>query len=179
MEILNILVIDDSEANLKAATEQLAGHNVVTESSFSSARHQLDPEASYKRFKGKFDAVLVDLLMPMDVVNAGNGSTFSGTYMGDKGLAFVGQELPLGIFLVLYAAKVGVKNIALLTDADHHDHPASACLDMFQGKPMVIGDAKVLLTNNHGWVKTTFGQDGKEVSRTKMWDKLLEHLLSC
>jgi len=52
---------------------------------------------------------------------------------GGEGLDLVGQEMPLGATIALLAICAGVKNVAVVTDKNHHYHPASAALDHFRG----------------------------------------------
>lgn len=173
---MRILVIDDDQANRDAAVAQLIGHEVVTAATYDQGvdhfKVKYDDEnverllaergfvkkegpswdADYNKAEEAakqesiipcdFDAVLVDLLMPA-----------SRHTQGPKGMPFVGQEMPIGIFLVLLAAKSGAKHVALLTDTDHHSHPASACLDPFAYGPINIEGATVLLCNHPSWVK--------------------------
>jgi hypothetical protein len=93
-----------------------------------------------------FDAVLVDLLVPA-----------SGKEQGGPGTRFIGQEMPVGIFIALLAAKNGAKYVAVFTDSSHHHHPASACFDAFnKGEmsptPFTVNGAKVILSNTRNWV---------------------------
>ncbi|MFA5186189.1 MAG: response regulator [Patescibacteria group bacterium] len=146
---MKILVIDDTAANLEAAKSQLAGHEVVTVGSFDEAFKLVCHYDSgwQKENVVDFDAVLIDLMMP-----AGKKS------QGPRGMRFVGEEMPLGIFLALQALRSGVKRVGLLTDTNHHDHPASAALDHL-GR-MELGESVLVVNNNSG--------------PDKRWDKLLE-----
>jgi CheY-like chemotaxis protein len=150
---MKILVIDDKQENLDLAKQQLKDHEVTMVSSYDEALKLVCNYDSYwgKLVKPDFDAVLTDLLMP-----AGRSK------QGDKGMRFVGQEMPLGIFLAIQAANVGVQFVGLLTDKNHHDHPASAALD--QLCRMKINDSALVIENNCG--------------PTKRWDKLLDRLLN-
>ncbi len=173
---MRILVIDDSQVNRDAAIAQLAGHDVEVAATYDqgvahfkveyddanverllaergvvkneAVSYDFDYEAAKNAAQQEsivpcgFDAVLVDLLMPA-----------SRHTQGPKGMPFVGQEMPIGIFLVLLAAKSGAKHVALMTDTDHHSHPASACLDPFAYGPINIEGATVLLCNHPRWVK--------------------------
>ncbi len=67
-----------------------------------------------------FDIVLTDLLVPA-----------SRQAQGDAGRKFVGQEMPLGTTIALLAICAGVKKVAVVTDMNHHHHPASAAFDCF------------------------------------------------
>lgn len=67
-----------------------------------------------------FDVVLTDLLVPA-----------SDQAQGRDSRALVGKEMPLGTTIALLALVVGTKNVAVVTDMNHHDHPASAAFDCF------------------------------------------------
>lgn len=151
---MKILVIDDKQENLELAKQQLKDHEVTTVSSYDEAFTLvccLDASAwPPKDNKPDFDAVLTDLLMPAGKTN-----------QGEKGMKYVGQEMPLGIFLALQAINSGVKLVGLLTDTNHHAHPASAALDHL--KFLVVNGSKLVLDNMSGY---------------KRWDMLLNQLLS-
>lgn len=80
-------------------------------------------------------------------------------------MAFVGKEMPVGIFIGLLAAvRAGATYVAVFTDIDHHSHPASACIDVFnkaesKPTPFMVGDSKVLLSNTRNWVNMYDPQD--------------------
>lgn len=83
-----------------------------------------------------WDVVLTDLLMP------------AGPMMqGEIGRQFVGQEMAVGWALALKAAQSGAKYVAVVSDANHHDHPASAMLDDIHDHIFTIDGARVLMTN--------------------------------
>jgi hypothetical protein len=84
-----------------------------------------------------WDAVLCDLLMP-----AGRNT------QGTRGMEFVGKEMPVGWALALNAAIEGAKYVAVVTDLDHHSHPASAMLDPINGQIFQIDGAKLMMTNH-------------------------------
>lgn len=224
---MKILVVDDKMTHRKAADAQLGDeHELTLARSYDEGREALTSLTDYDRVQelvrerglerpGReasdeeqkkwragynqacadatthpdFDVVLVDLLMPA-----------SRESQGDKGMRYVGQEMPIGVFLaILAAARTGAKFVGLLTDSDHHSHPASACLDEIQQserspKSFKIEDAKVLLCNTRAWVNL-FAQDDlstplddtteswrenkdrQDVVNAKNWVKLLAHLL--
>jgi len=124
VENLRILVVDDNETHRKSAQAQLGKTNTVSVvGTYDEAQKLL--AGTYVSGNGRegmetFDMVLVDLLMPA-----------SGRAQGDKGQQYVGEEMPVGIFLALLAAKQGAKHVAVFTDSDHHSHqrqPASISL---------------------------------------------------
>jgi len=152
---MKVLVIDDKIENLVAANTQFAGCAELTTVGTYDDGQELIKE------KHDFDVVLVDLLMPA-----------SKQAQGQKGAQFVGQEMPVGIFLALLAAKNGAKYVAVFTDSNHHDHPASACLDIFEEqahypKPIMVESAQLFLCNNPNWIR----------NGVKQWNELLDHML--
>ena len=86
-----------------------------------------------------FDIVLTDLLVPA-----------SRQAQGGEGTKFVGQEMPLGTTIALLALVAGVKKVAVVTDMNHHSHPASAAFDCFSGLNMP--GANIICTNRVGGV---------------------------
>lgn len=83
-----------------------------------------------------FDVVLLDLMMPA-----------SRSAQGLDGMSFVGKQMPVGTFLILLALHAGVKNIAMVTDMNHHHHPASAALDPINRSVIKVSDVKIFATN--------------------------------
>lgn len=162
---MKILVIDDKAINLKAAMAQLGkDHEVEIASSFDEGRKLI--------LEKEFDVVLTDLMMC--------GGECS-TDIRDKSI--LEQEMPVGIFLALLASTKGVKKVGLLTDMNHHLHPASAALDDFR-QMLKINNSEVILSNFHAgmaWfmpdnlsVPLSFNENG--VIRVKCWPFLMEKL---
>ncbi len=159
---MKILVIDDKAIHRHAAHAQLADHELTIVGTYDDAVYALSHWKAGEIVVGGFDVVLVDLMLPA-----------SRRTMGPEGMKFVGQEMPVGTFLVLLAMKLGIKYVGLLTDTNHHNHPASACIDdlfdIGRGiKPHDFGGSTVLCTSYPGLIK----EDG-----SKDWHKLLEYLL--
>jgi len=137
---MKILVIDDNRLHLDAAVAQLSGHEVTTVQTYDEAQRLLSGPMMLGRptkNRHNYDVVLVDLLMPA-----------SKQRMHPRSKHLAGQEMPVGIFLALLAAKNGAKHVALLTDINHHFHPASACLDAFGDVVFTVERAKLLLSND-------------------------------
>ncbi len=122
---LNILVVDNSELNRASALFQFSeGNNVSVCETYKEAVDLLKSKP--------FDVALLDLLMPPE------SFTLSGTAFEKV----VGSEFPAGIFTALVAARAGVKNIRIITDASHHDHPATALIDYISwGTEIPCGNA--------------------------------------
>lgn len=170
---LNILVVDDEKRHRDAATRLLTGHNLTVVSSYDEAQKLLVPGVDWDKFRQlkesaglgqyphegtdaekaswnsrekelreqayyrpDFDVVLFDLMMPA-----------SSQAQGGEGLAFVGKQMPIGTFLILLAMNAGIKRIGLVTDTNHHHHPASAALDPINRTVIKVGDTWVYCTN--------------------------------
>ncbi len=221
---MKILVFDDNPIHRAAAEAQLKDHNLTVVGTYDEAQALLLPQIDQKKvtrilkdqfgdfnpydqsedaekrddyFAAKaiavvqetrypdFDVVLTDLLVPA-----------SGQQQGRSGEAFIGKEMPVGIFIALLAAvKGGAKYVAVLTDSNHHAHPASACFDPFNQSgikptPFTVERSAVIICNNTNWVaKYDPSNLSKELSyeeycgRTdvvsaKNWRALLDYLLS-
>ena len=193
---MRILVFDDNEANREAARIQLQDHDLTIVGTYDEAQKALAPRIDQQKFKiaiqntdgtddlnysmidklridatirphHAFDVVLTDLLVPASSQHQGS-------------MELIGQQMPVGIFIGLLAAVgANVPYVAVFTDSDHHDHPASACFDSFNSvcganKPVAfkIESSKVLLVNYCGWFK----YDKNEV-RVKNWAALLDYLV--
>lgn len=124
---MKIIVIDDKQKHLDAAIQTLIGHDVTICSTYDDALELL--EGQY------WDAVLCDLLMP-----AGRDA------QGPKGKKYVGKEMPVGWSLALFAARRGAKYVAVISDMNHHDHPASAMIDRIG--TVYVNTAKVAFLND-------------------------------
>lgn len=135
-----------------------------------------------------YDAVLLDLMLPA-----------TRTAMGDEGMKFVGQLMPYGYSLAIYAIQKGVKKVGILTETNHHKHPMSAALDSLSlGRVMMIDNSGFVLarefsasfmnsnnacTNCDGSGKNQHGENcyyckgtGKEHFYAKDWKRLLDIL---
>lgn len=122
---LSILVVDNSELNRASAIFQLSERN-------SLAVCETYKEAVDLLKSKTFDVALLDLLMPPE----------SFTLSGAAFEKVIGSEFPAGIFTALVAARAGVKNIRIITDASHHDHPATALIDYISwGTELPCGNA--------------------------------------
>ncbi|MCX6761523.1 MAG: response regulator [Candidatus Moranbacteria bacterium] len=169
MKKLKILVVDDNQKHLDSALATLKDHNVTICNNYDEAVNLL--EGQYVDPKGKscysfeegakalpyWDAVLCDLLMP-----AGENE------QGPRGMRYVGQEMPVGWALALSAAFKGAKYVAVVTDMNHHNHPASALLDGLKGKVIKVEGAKVLMTNNPRFIG---------VGGAKDWGMVLQKII--
>jgi hypothetical protein len=128
---LSILVIEDTLKHQQAARLQLAEHDVTIAGGYAEGNKLIWEN------EGKWDVVLLDLMLPASMCGAGGS--------GEK---MEGQEMPIGTILAFLALKNGCKNVAIVTDLNHHKHPASAAFDWFGGKKRFqVGDANIFFTN--------------------------------
>lgn len=147
---MKVLVIDDTQKHLDAAIQTLEGHDTTVCATHDEAVRCL---AGYVDEEGNpchgwvsgaqktpclWDAVLCDLLMPVGC------NSVNQSYEGKQ---LIGQEMAVGWSLALSASKAGAKFVAVVTDMNHHNHPASAMLDDFNRHIFNIDGAKVLMTN--------------------------------
>lgn len=137
---MKILLIDDNLRNRKAGRKQLEklGHEVVAICDYGEARKV----ASERRF----DAALIDLLMPAEPTTLGPGACAE----------WVGKEIAVGFPLILELSRWRIVKIAVATDTNHHNHPMSAIVDWFRDAVLSVNGAKVLIMH------CPMCQDGKD-----------------
>lgn len=129
---MKILVFDDTRKHRESANLCLGKeHELTVVGHYDHAQEVLINKGVY----GDFDVVMTDLMVPA-----------SDQAQGREGERFVGQEMPIGAIIALLAISNGVKKVAVVTDMNHHNHPASAAFDCFRGIGGV-GDVTVLCTN--------------------------------
>ncbi len=145
---MKILVFDDNELHRSAAVSMLGkDHELTVVGTYKEAEEAVE--------SGRWDAVLTDLMTkPSD-------SLAMPTNHPDL-ISVKDTEMPLGNFIVLIAMTRGIKKIGLMTDTNHHKHPASAALDPLlakkrigtgimdpcEPKPFVLGDIKLVFANS-------------------------------
>lgn len=167
---MKILVIDDNEIHRNSAKAQLCNHDLTVLSTYDEAE-------SIVKNPHPFEAVFTDLLLP------------ASSYMQSSN-KFVGQEMMVGLFLGLLAAKNGAKYVAVFTDKDHHHHPGAACFDAFNKKrcgfpvPFTVEGAKMILCNR--WIRqfekenlakeAKWDEDEKKTVWAKDWSTLLDYI---
>ncbi len=147
---MRILVLDDMKKHRVAAVEQLRvdEHEVVAVSSYEQAVNLA------VNGEKPFDVALVDLLMPAETMT-----------LGVEGMKFLGQPIDVGFSLSMKLAIHGVKRIAVVTDMNHHHHPASAIMDWFLGHELDICGCKVRFMQ--AWILENGAKD---------WRKALEEI---
>lgn len=190
---MKILVFDDCPKNQQAAHLSLEGHDVTVVGTYDEAQKALTPQTDYEeskrlfaeRYEGNrydgedkgvgkelqkkriafdeecdkratthpdFDTVMTDLLVPA-----------SRQALGGEGTQYAGKEMPLGSIIALLALVNGVKNVAVVTNKNHHHHPASAAFDCFSEGHM--DGINIICTNRVGEVlmdEETGGRVDKE-----------------
>lgn len=170
---LKVLVFDDTKVHRTSARLLLAqDYDLTIVSTYDEARDALKPKTDHdlssrlfaEKYTGSaydehpereqriaydrecdqkatthpdFDVVLTDLLVPA-----------SREAQGGEGMKFVGQEMPLGTTIALQALMMGIKKVAVVTDMNHHHHPASAAFDCFAGKPCKLEGVNIICTNH-------------------------------
>lgn len=146
---MKVLLVEDSRKHRQAGVADLTalGHEVIALGDYADAAQLLR--------KQKFDAALLDLLMPAEPMTLGN-----------RGMEFLGQSIPVGFALSMLAAAEGVPLVAVATDTNHHDHPASAMVDWFIRRPLRMQNSLVL------WMHAPLRSDG-----SKDWAEVLNRLL--
>lgn len=147
---MKILVIDDSKKHRAEAERLRATHEVTILSGYVEAIRLLKTESG-------FDVVLADLLMPAEAQT-----------LGQKGLQYLGHEIPIGFALLFVAASTNVKHVAIATDTNHHDHPISAAVDWI-GQPYKVDNT---------WVQIMHApmRNDPELGWVKDWEEILSRI---
>lgn len=94
--------------------------NLKNDEDRKSLCQRLHEEAKQQASILPFDAVLLDLLIPA-----------SSRTMGEIGEQYIGKKSEGGNTLALRAIALGIRYVAVVTDMNHHNHPASAAFDRF------------------------------------------------
>ncbi|MDP2641867.1 MAG: hypothetical protein Q8P21_01055 [bacterium] len=145
---MRILLVDDSVRHRRAGIKQLeaAGHQVVALNSYGEAHRQVRQE--------QFDVALVDLLMPAEEMT-----------LGEEGLKHLGSQIGVGYALALDLPYGNVGAVVVATDTNHHNHPLSAIVDWFHGRPLIVNGKAVRI------IHAKLNEDG-----TKDWLSALESI---
>lgn len=122
-----ILILDDTEANRNSAAWQFGDTNVVEV--FSSYRTAVEALR-----QNRYDLVLLDLLMQPE-----------SFMLSDTAYAKVaGSEFSAGSIVALVASLSPATQVTVVTDASHHDHPATALLDYLWNQPITFANGSSL-----------------------------------
>ena len=149
---MKILVFDDSPIHRKSAALTLQGHDLTIVGNYDSAQAALLDETNQP-----FDVVLTDLLVP---------ASRQKMYQDSE---LIGKEMPLGTIIALLAITRGVKNVAVVTDKNHHDHPASAAFDCFR-KSKADG-INIICTNDSRMIMAIDTATGEVVPDKFLWSE--------
>ena len=125
----SVLVIDDTEANLRIAKAVLVGHTVVTANRLQQAVGLMNSQ--------QFDTVLTDMEMLPDKLY----QSLSLDHYG------VTETVPYGFAAILEATERGIP-VAVVTDGNHHAGWVSAMFDTKKGA--TVNGQKVLFMNDIG-----------------------------
>jgi CheY-like chemotaxis protein len=196
---MKILVVDDSREQQEAARLTLAEHELIIVSTADAARKLLKSEFDEKKLtvlmeengfpknydytedtnkdrinlflqlvercyaRPDFDAVLTDLLLPTE----------------DEGLRpdiyrkYKGQLIPYGFAIANLAVQNKVKNVAVVSLGDHHDHPILWFCDSLHG--MVTSGFKIFMFDIT--MKESEFPKIKNTRKLKDWGRALRSLL--
>jgi len=115
-----------------SAREQLeaAGHEAVIYPNYFGA---LDAAILGERMNDQFDADWIDLMMPAEPRT-----------LGTEGERFLGEPIGVGYPLAMKLAQLGIKMIIVVSDVNHHDHPAAAMFDWLIGNSLQVDDSVVM-----------------------------------
>ncbi len=128
-----VLVVDDKEINrLSAKMLETQWYTVETAPDFLTALKILSGKETDEKIHCYFEHpntprhgfLLTDLMFPF------GGEKFEFVNIKDDSFSRA-EEVPLGYALSIYAAKIGVPKIAIVTDTNHHAGPLAATFDLF------------------------------------------------
>lgn len=150
---MKILLVDDSRKHRDAGVTDLTalGHEVVTLKNYADVRDVVREQ--------KFDAALIDLLMPSEPMT-----------LGGEGLEHLGEPFAVGYPLAVYLATKDIRYVAVATDTNHHNHPASAIMDWLSGESISINGCSVTLM--HSPMKTVGEKQVKD------WPSVLKRVIA-
>ena len=182
--IMRILLIEDTELNVKAAQKQLVDHELTICRSFREAEQILAGDKNGCWYKEDaefpFDVVLTDLFLPPSPIG-----TFSLVQHNEneedvivrdlpETIEKFGEEIPYGVVIALAAMRRGVP-VAIATDGSHHSHPMGWALDLVNGshpKRLLLG-TNPFLAMERGYCMDT----DDELGRVKQWHIVLDMLM--
>lgn len=127
-----ILVVEDNEAHIKAAHDQLGDtYDLTVVSGFDQALDQLGATG--------WAAVLTDCMVPKG----------GDQMMSHEGAALAQRQgaMPYGPIIALHAIQRGIKRVGVLTAGNHHSDPFVFAFDGLRG--FTTGDVKVVCSNNY------------------------------
>ncbi len=146
-----ILVVDDTLRHRNSAKDLLKGHILTIVDGYELALDALSSQ--------KFDVVLTDLKLPM-----------SSSILSPNVFKW-GELENYGVFIMLEAARVGVKHIAIVTDLNHHLDPFSAAFDHFSQYLFNINGSDAVMIHANL-------VDNKKGETVKDWGEALSRVMS-
>ncbi len=137
------------------------GSSDAIKSAWQKVENDLQERA---RNRPDFDAVLVDMMMPMD------SDTLAPGVFNHK------EQIAYGFVLALRACQVGAKYVAMVTDTNHHKGALSAALDKL-GSAYYSGYESLFEINGAKalFIHTPFTENG--TGEAKDWGQVLKHLV--
>lgn len=133
-----VLIVDDKISNLVVARKQLFDlTELVTSDSCLDAINLID---NYS-----FDYVLTDLLMLTEIFFQSKDSMARYAY----------DEMDIGIIVAIKALEKHVKNIAIVSDTGHHDHPCIHLIEKLSKNSIV--------TSGKNWIDDSGVKNWKNV----------------
>jgi len=175
-----VLVVDDKEINrLSAKVLETQGYAVETAPDFLTALKLLSGMDTGERIHCYFEhpsipkhgILLTDMMFPF----GGRDGEFVTMGMAEYGDATREKEMSLGYPLALYAAKIGVSKIAIISSTNHHMGPISATFDLFAQK--WDEERRLYLTNRFKIQNSDFMMFVNPDREPKNWAGALELLL--
>jgi CheY-like chemotaxis protein len=167
---MRILLVEDTQIQIDAASEQLKGHELTIVTGFDQARKELGLgffNGAHTTYKYEdqplpFDVLLTDVMLPKG---------------GDECMGQVGAELarsqgpmPYGPIIALHAIQRGIKRVGILSLGNHHRDPFVFALDSLEG--FQAGDIKVVCSNDF----VAHYEDDENFTPIKDWTKLLRQV---
>jgi len=151
---VNILVIDNTHAQLAAAKTQLEalGHTVTCVNSFygfmTLAMKNAHSTLRFWEPKLAFDVVLTDLFMPAAPNGLADHGAAKKYFISRSYDRIDGQmqvsgvprpdapEVAYGLVIAMVAAMAGAKKVGILSIGDHHDDPMAWAMDAIEHTPL-------------------------------------------
>lgn len=159
---MKILVVDDCENNRKSAVQTLYEHDLTVVGSYDEALNEI--QSTLVGDRPCYDVLLADLLMPAGGCNQVEDSKY------------VGQEMPVGWGLAIIAAKYKTKYVAVVSDTNHHYHPAAEIIFWIGSKVFTLYEAKALFLGHSSMVEIENSTDERGLQKGKDWAEALRLL---
>ena len=134
----------------KSALVEICGMNEGTKFSkiirhFPLSFESFDEKPSKRNQHAQKNCIACDFMAVKKPGEADSSRDTKNQAAHGKELIFI--ENGYGFAIAWIAVSNGIKAVAVLSDASHHDHPMSFAMD-FLSKPVLIGDAKIIFSNH-------------------------------